>query len=175
MNIKDYSFEEHRHRYAVWTAARAVQRSFTTTENISKAINATSLRSFAESNEPVSQHQFDELHKQWCDSIMSYLEAKDCSYGRAAKIAAIYLKTAVVLPACGIDDKSLVIHPPIDRILLQTIGEKEGLKELLKKKWTQLGKDDYWNLVSQLRNKFNLFNWTLEAYWKPENERIAIK
>jgi hypothetical protein len=40
-----YSFEEHKHRFAVWTAARAVQRSFTRTRIISDVIVETGLRS----------------------------------------------------------------------------------------------------------------------------------
>ncbi|MBK6447178.1 MAG: hypothetical protein IPF81_18330 [Bacteroidetes bacterium] len=40
----NYSFAEHVHRFAVWTAARAVQRNFTTTENIRKAIEQTELQ-----------------------------------------------------------------------------------------------------------------------------------
>ena len=113
-----YNFNEHKHRYAICTAARAVQRSFTTTENIKEAIDATSLRLFCESNEPVLQEEFDNHHKLWCRSIKTTIENKGipCSYGRAAKIVAIYLKTSVILPTMGNNKKSFVIHPPIDSI-----------------------------------------------------------
>src|SRR5207237_4965917 len=114
----NYTFDEHKHRYAIWTAARAVQRSFTTTHNIAKAINATGLKCFSQSNEPITQNEYDTRHKQWSKIIIDVL---DCSYGRAAKIIAIYLKTAVVLPTSGTAN-SLVIHPPLDRFLLHAIA-----------------------------------------------------
>ena len=38
-----YTFTKHIHNYACWTAARAVQRNFTNTQNIVKAIEATDL------------------------------------------------------------------------------------------------------------------------------------
>ena len=38
-----YSFAKHLHNYACWTAARAVQRNFTTTNKIIKAIESSDL------------------------------------------------------------------------------------------------------------------------------------
>ena len=43
-----YTFIDHLHNYSVWTAARAVQRGYTTTKNISAAIDKTELSKLAE-------------------------------------------------------------------------------------------------------------------------------
>lgn len=71
-----FDFNEHKHRFAVWTAARSVQRSFTNNKNIKEAINFTSIKSFSESNEIISSDQFDELQKEWCKAIIKSLEEK---------------------------------------------------------------------------------------------------
>ena len=131
-----YTFNEHKHRYALWTAARAVQRSFTTTEVICKAIEQTSLRPFAESSETIHPEQFDKLHDAWCTQLMEAIPEPKCSYGRAAKMIAIYLKTAVILPRQGEGSTCEVIHPPIDRVLLSALSKVDGLQSLRKHNWT---------------------------------------
>ncbi len=104
----EYNFNEHRHRYAVWTAARAVQRSFAKTGDITNAINCTGLKAFAESDALITQEKYDVMQKDWCNLIIEHfkkidkppkkpsgkLEKYDCSYGRASKIISIYLKNS---------------------------------------------------------------------------------
>jgi hypothetical protein len=172
-----YDFNEHKHRFAVWTAARAVQRAFTTTDNIVQAINATSLRAFSEKKDAVSQHEFDEMHRKWCKDIIALFGDKNitCSYGRAAKIVAIYLKTSVILPTGGKGGKSSVIHSPIDSILLNALSQMDDLKDLRKKRWTNFTEQDYWDVSRKLREKVNCFNWKLEELWRPEIEDIITQ
>jgi len=169
--MENYNFEEHRHNYAVWTAARAVSRNFTNTENVEIAINASALRKFAEDNATISQAEFDAFHKEQAGILISELKrltgSEEVSYGRAAKIIAIYLKTAVILYTQGKGIRDSVIHPPIDAILLGNIADECNMKELKKVRWTQLDEDKYWDLVAQLREKFKRFDWKLEYYWKP--------
>ncbi len=163
-----FDFNEHKHRFAVWTAARSVQRSFTNNKNIKEAINFTSIKSFSESNEIISSDQFDELQKEWCKAIIKSLEEKNisCSYGRASKIIAIYLKTSVILLNHGQGNKSQVIHPPIDRILLTNLSNNyHDLKSFNQKGWTNFEENDYWNLIENLKKKFGSFDWRLEEYW----------
>jgi hypothetical protein len=166
-----YTFNEHKHRYAVWTAARAVQRSFTTSTKISTAINASSLRTFSESSILISQGEYDEKHREWCNCIISCFARMKvpCSYGRAAKIVAIYLKTSYILPTMGEGTNCSVIHPPIDRILLHALakGEHQYLKNY---SWTLLTEEKYWELVDKMRVAFPRFDWTLEKDWKAETD-----
>ena len=172
-----YDFNEHKHRYAVWTAARAVQRSFTTTEIIKKAIESSSLRQFSESSEKIDRDRFDQFQIEWCDSIIKSFEKNNitCSYGRAAKIVAVYLKTAVILPGLGNSVNAMVIHPPIDRILLTRISKEEEFKDLKKTNWTSLKIEDYWHLVGRLKKHQLGFNWKLEQLWKPEKETKQVE
>lgn len=171
---KTYTFNEHKHRYAVWTAARA-QRAFVKNEKICEAIEKTSLRNFAETITTINQSEFDHQHKEWCHDIIEFFGEKECKYGRAAKIVAIYLKTAVILPAQGLSPLCNVIHPPIDSIFLHNIAEKTKLKNLAKLRWTNLKEEAYWTLVDTLRKEFNDCNWLLEYYWNIAAEDLEQK
>ncbi|MCY7310620.1 MAG: hypothetical protein LH619_07570 [Chitinophagaceae bacterium] len=163
--MRGYSIDEHTHRFALWTAARAVQRSFTTTENVKFAIDNSGLQNFVESSACESETQFDEFHKLCANKIMLAFKVKnidEVSYGRAAKIIGIYLKTAIVIRSGGLDDRCSFIHPPVDRILLTKLSEFGELNGLKNKNWTQLSKDGYWEIVDIIRKSKFPFDWTLE-------------
>ncbi|MFM9027678.1 MAG: hypothetical protein ACKOQ6_06750 [Bacteroidota bacterium] len=167
-----YTIHDHIHRYSVWTAARAVQRGFITTEKIQTAIDASGLRKFAE-NPVLKNHQhFELLHRKWANQLMISLKRKKVdktkvSYGRMAKIIAIYLKTSVILPARGDTAVCALIHPPIDAILLKELGKYPKMYHLRNYRWTSLNETGYWKLCKDLINEVDHFDWRLEKYWKP--------
>jgi hypothetical protein len=168
MSISNFTFTNYLHEYAIWTAARAAQRGFTTTAEIRKAIEATSLQ--ADCNDASikwSEEHFDAKHKEWGNIMMEQLKAKDCSYGRAAKIIAIYIKTAVILPNKGEGELASVAHPPIDRILQTELMRHKNkyLGEVIA--WTEMNEPDYFKLIIQLRTfaEFKPF-WQVEKHWR---------
>jgi|JI7StandDraft_1071085.scaffolds.fasta_scaffold56137_2 hypothetical protein len=169
----EYSLEEHKHRFAIWTAARAVQRSWTTTANISKVINSVNLIDFAKSIQTKNdESSFDKLHIQVCEQMIEefckiYVKA---TYGRVAKIVAIYLKTYIVIGSTFDNNTIEHIHPPIDRILLRNLPKHQHLDAISKLNWTQLDKAKYLEIVKKIRDTLGFFNWRLEKYWKPEIE-----
>ena len=166
-----YNFNQHKHNYAVWAAARAVQRGFTTTGNIKIAIEKSDLRQFSEDISYYSSEQFEKFHRVCSRQLInafSDLNLADVSYGRAAKIISIYLKTSVVLTSKGECEKSKIIHPPIDSILLNNISKIEGLSNLKAIRWTQLEEFGYWELINKLKSYFTKLDWTLEEYWTHE-------
>lgn len=177
----EYNFNEHKHRYAVWTAARAVQRSFAKTTDIINVINYAELRQFSESGSSITQSEYDAKQKEWCGKIIDHFSKLNkpssetgyynCSYGRASKIIAIYLKIAIVLPSKGETENCLVIHPPIDSILLKTLAIEANLKTLINLKWTSFKENDYWGTVEIIRNSNLPFNWKLEEYWNLHPKR----
>lgn len=128
-----YGLAEHRHRFAVWAAARAAQRGFTTVRNLRDALQATDIRAVlaSPSTFEYSATQFDELHRRWCLSICTSLADRGLSkekrtYGRAAKLVAVYLK-AIVMMGDQCDSRfARNMHPPIDRILLQGLEMRAG-------------------------------------------------
>ncbi|MFC2093775.1 hypothetical protein ACFLSV_07730 [Bacteroidota bacterium] len=165
-----YSFNDHLHNYAVWTAARAVQRGFTNTKNIKEAIEQSKLPTIINNKRLKTSKGFDSFHRQCCRDIINHLKKKNkvkASYGQAAKIVAIYIKTAVVIRNSGKGVLSKIAHPPIDYMLLTNINREHKNLKLDGIKWTQLTEKKYFELINKLRTlKFTNF-WELEKYWTP--------
>lgn len=167
-----YSFNEHLHNYAVWAAARAVARNFTNTANVKSAIEVTELRRLLDNNENFTIASFDQFHRETAERIIAHLKfvdkglEKKATYGRAAKIIAIYIKTAIVVRDSG-SNLARIAHPPIDRILLTNANEEHKKLELTTYNWTQLSEGEYFELVKKLRTiEFDYF-WEVERYWSP--------
>jgi len=168
-----YTFNEHLHNYAVWAAARAVARNFTNTANVKSAIEETGLRRLLDNNEMFSIASFDQFHCETARKIIVHLKYIDngleekATYGRAAKIIAIYIKTAIVVRDLGVSNLARIAHPPIDRILLTNANKEHKKLELIRYNWTQLSEDEYFELIEKLRSiKFESF-WEVERYWSP--------
>lgn len=171
----DYSHFQHRHNFAVWCAARAVQRKFAKTPALKEALEKSGVVEFIRQNKdnPVSQEDFDKLHAEWCDSIIRTWQNKNVkgsSYGRAAKLIAVYIKSMVVVNN-GDSMLSFVAHPPIDRIILQNISKDKSINHPNRQywkavNWTELDKLQYLDLIHALRSIFNDKPfWHLERYW----------
>jgi hypothetical protein len=165
-----YNFSEHLHRYAVWTAARAVQCGLTSTKNIQAAIDKTGLNRFLDSDLVMSEVEFDKFHRETAKKLIEELKDFGLTYGQAAKIIAIYLKTSVIIRTSGKSELSKFIHPPIDHILLTNINNDHhelGLKGI---KWTQLTETEYFDVIDKIRLlKFEYF-WEVEQYWCPSQK-----
>lgn len=171
-----YTEHLHRHNFSVWAAARAAQRGFTNVETLRYALEQCGIDNFI--NNPRQEVEFDALHKQWCNGICDYLNekgVKNVSYGRAAKLVNVYLKSMLVLNDLS-GELAAFIHPPIDRILLKNIAknielEKEKKKIINTTNWTQLEEDDYFELISILKAIVgNQPFWRIEEHWTVTNE-----
>lgn len=174
-----YDMTEHRHRFAAWAAARAVQRGWgsSKTGTLRNALESCGIREFIgspESPHGVDEHRFRDLHRQWCHGVIESLTQQGvaaATFGRAAKLVAVYLKVMVVLSPAGDCDLARVAHPPIDRTELQKLAA-EGVdsphKRLWKTaNWTQLTEENYYALIDQLHMLIPSSDpfWTLEQYW----------
>ena len=176
----EYTIEEHNHRFAVWTAARAATRGMKggTTENVKKAIRHSGLRSIVEVeniDNPISSFEaYLKDHDKYCKNIIDYFKSigiqKDiCTYGRAAKIIAIYIKTRIL----NTKDHRLMnfAFPPIDSILLENLAnEFHELNDLKKVKWTQLKSHEYKDIIKRINAwcmKNDMKMWGIEKYWNP--------
>lgn len=163
----NYTFDEHRYNFAVWTAARAIQRglSHASSENIAKLFKKLKIVDAIESQKFKNENDYDSFHKSFCDKLIE--EAKklkiNLSYGRASKLLAIFIKTYYVLPENGVGNISKFAHPPIDNIVLEKSKKMHSIRPI--PKWTLMEKDEYFNVINELRNlKLENF-WMLEKYW----------
>lgn len=157
LHITDFIKELY--NYACWTAARAVQRNFTTTSNIIKAIESSDLMRIGEINIQ-SAEAYDDFHRSCCNQLIKCFETNKiaASYGRAAKIVAIYLKTAVIVRHSGEGKLSELAHPPIDRILLTNLHKRYHALDVGEINWTELKEESYFELIAKLRTlPFNKF------------------
>jgi len=131
-----YDIGEHIHNFAVWTASRAVQRGWkgAKTKNIKLAIESSGIRSDIKKTgqNNISSEKFDSFHEKWSKKIIDFLtkEQVQTSYGRVAKIIAIYIKTAVVIKDNGERPLSKVAHPPIDNTLLENLNKVQAYQDL---------------------------------------------
>jgi hypothetical protein len=176
-----YDLPEHRHRFAVWAAARAAQRGFTTVRNLRNALQATDVRAVLSAPQTLqfSAGQFDNLHRKWCASICATLterQIRNVTYGRSAKLIAVYLKAVIIMGERYDSPLGRNLHPPIDRILLQALASSEKIKSDHKaawrsKNWTQFSETEYYELIGQLRNALprDAPFWRLEEYWEPSD------
>lgn len=176
-----YDLSEHRHRFAVWAAARASQRGFTTVENLRDALQATDIRKVLSAPQTLqlSAGEFDALHRRWCSSICSSLRQRGIAkvtYGRAAKLIAVYLKATVIMSDGCNSSLGRNLYPPIDRILLHGLASSDRITSPHKAawrliNWTQLDEPGYNQLIGQLKGAISddAPFWTIEEYWEPSD------
>jgi hypothetical protein len=173
-----YTHEEHLHRFACWTAARAAQRGWGggTTLAITTALDETGFREKLVElyRSSPSTEEFDTWHAdrvgELRDAILGQLtDPENNIYGRIAKVIAIYIKTVYV----SSDPHSVlshVAHPPIDGILLKKVKKKNPNFKYPPKlgfHWSTFDKEAYHKALNYLRkvNGDRAF-WEIERFWK---------
>jgi hypothetical protein len=98
-------------------------------------------------------------------------DIKNVTFGRAAKLVAVYLKTMIVIPdpECVF---AAILHPPVDRILLQNVARDKQYPSEFRKvwsttNWTELNEDQYYQVIETFREcglDIPQF-WRIERYW----------
>lgn len=125
---------------------------------------------------PDTAAEVDARHRQWCGRILETLAARgiaNSTYGRAAKLLAVYLKASVVLAGAHETPFGRLLHPPIDAILLRRLSSDSAHRSALrapwrKTRWTKLDEDGYFQLVEEFR-QVGLDQpafWAIERYWE---------
>jgi hypothetical protein len=177
--VHPYTHFMHRHTFAAWAAARAAQRGLTTVSNLKRALESCGVVEFLHSARSldVSATEYDAAHKRWCNAILGSLlrhGVSNATFGRAAKLIAVYLKAMVVIGPYSESTLAAIAHPPIDRILPRNLSQAEAIQSPHKQewsriKWTTLDEQEYYDLIGQLRDSLQDGEpmWHLERYWTP--------
>lgn len=172
-----YDLFQHRHNFSVWAAARASQRGFTTVDKHRDALEQCGLVEYIRDHVSceMDQASFAKRHREWCESIVNFLEdagIQKVTFGRAAKLVAIYIKSMVVVGPHSNTSFARVAHPPIDRILLQKLARISKLPRKARKtfrttNWTHLDRNHYYALIKDIRKSVRKLDpfWRLERYW----------
>lgn len=179
-----YDIAEHRHRFAAWAAARAAQRGWkgATVPVLKRALEQCGVTSFVQNEEwdSVTAEHYDVQHRQWCRQAICSLETagvQESTFGRAAKLIAIYVKSFVVLGNGTETALARVAYPPIDNILLENLSKSNEIPSPHKRgwgalKWTKLDLRAHEQLIRQLRSVLSPGEpfWKLERFWTVSNQ-----
>jgi hypothetical protein len=177
----------HRHRFAAWCAATAANSSpncrFRVEQGV-RLLEGCGLQKLSEDwvNLPRAE-AFDNHHRAWREHLIAMApkiirrgERRNFTAGVAAKLINCYLKPLYVtgvferLPAERRELRD-AIHPPIDRILLQSLSERNvgsmrrEWKRLAKVGWSNFSHDDYQQVVDMVRVVTNGQLWMIEENW----------
>lgn len=171
---EEYTYEEHRFRFAAWAASRAVLRVKGLGSKEARCmLNKIGFYDLVKEGAkwlPTPQ-DFDEKHREWCEKICK--NAKSCgvkqkiSHGIAAKLINVFIKALMPsdIETCpdGIKAKWYAIHPPIDRKVLKNMKNKID-KNLIKDKnfwsslpgtqepsWKQFNAENYQDVIDLIR------------------------
>ena len=123
------------HEFARWTAMSALRSGcpIKSREDVDDALDVVDFnRLFDKGYGPIDKDDFTEWHRDTIDKLMKLEfdpskgsdKPRKLSFGWAAKLVAIYLKTSCYLAGLGRDGLSTVIHPPLDNRLIENLKEQ---------------------------------------------------
>jgi len=180
MIVDDYTIDEHTHRFAVWTAARAASRSRLKNTEVEYLITASYLRNKVEFLRQL-QTLDKSYYKNWiresgeaiCQLLangnFSDFKKKTFHFGLAAKIISIYIKTVEVLPTKGQSLLAQIAFPPVDGILIKNFNTRH--QHRLKLNWSTFTWQQYEEVIDQLYKHYpSVPGWKIEIEWSVSNE-----
>jgi hypothetical protein len=170
--------------FAVWAAARATQRGLEggSMGTLCHALEGCGVVEFlaTRAGTAINEASFHSEHTKRCRSVVSDLAQEGVpnpTFGRAAKLVAIYLKAIVVVGPCVDTGLARLSYLPIDNILLNNISKAPDVHSPHKRKWgkvkwTKLNEEGYYSLIGQLRGALRPSEpfWALERYWNATDD-----
>ena len=175
MLSENYTIPEHIHRFGVWTAARAASTSRLKNSEVDQLFSMVRLKDSVNDlrNQTISDTEYMKWFKNICDKIIKAIPKINCgdfkegrfSFGLAAKLVSIYIKTVEVIPTNGTSNLSRVAYPPIDNFLLKNIKKYHAIN--LPLNWSTFTWDTYKKWINELSEiKKDEPWWKLEEYWE---------
>lgn len=127
---------------------------------------------------------FDTEHGIWCKTMIEEAKKhlnenisldkkeKSISYGVAAKLINVYLKSILVCGGYHEHEKVKKIHPPIDRLLLTELAKKDDYprknvwKKYAEKGWSKFESEDYQVVILNAKEFVkSKALYTIESFW----------
>jgi Protein of unknown function (DUF938) len=169
-----YTIAKNRLDFAIWAAYRAAQAGSAkgTGPELSKALKISGVITYIDSYTGilVTDLEFNTLHKKWCHLIMNTLKHecnKEISYGRSAKLLNVFLKGYFILANNEQTPLGMVVHPPIDSKLIESMDKAKKTKYHNKYKWQKLNEHEYFEILGILKSMIEPNDplWKIEQYW----------
>ena len=109
------------HNFARWTVPSALSRApVRDHKKIRAALDVVSFDPLFDTGMgAIDRREFDDWHAEQVSELINH--ESQLTYGWAAKIIAVYLKTTCYLAGFGREGLRDVIHPPIDRELMKAL------------------------------------------------------
>ncbi len=180
MTLTVYSIHDHKHRFSAWaasTAAMASPKCKFSVEIGKKILESADIEKSINSIPKIkNQDKFDEWHKDMCNRLISRagsFNIKGFTFGVAAKLLNCYLKSYFI----DYLDELKFIHPPIDRLLLRELANKNFgdrkdsfWRSKEKRGWSNFTEEDYSEVVKNIKETLHEIDdslglWKIEYYW----------
>lgn len=179
-----YSIHEHKHRFAAWAASTAasVKGCRFKVKQGKKILEGANLHdSVKELSDLPDPDEFDKWHKSMTKTIREeaskhndkHGQPLSFSYGVAAKLLNMYLKSIFVCTENHNHEKVKAIHPPIDNPLLDKLTEIDFHKSkslwgsARNKGWSKLSETEYMCLIRCIREGLGGKGlWEIEEFWR---------
>lgn len=187
----NYQIDDHRIRFAAWasvTAARASKKCRFTRNQGMLIIEQSALSKIVQWADLPDPGDFDDFHKGLCvaicDAAINVLdkEPERFTHGVAVKLVNVYLKS-MFLSGTGFETadpemwtKVNALHPPIDRLLLTSLAEKNigGRGKVWRKLssigWSNFISGEYEETIAEIRAVTGGELWKIEEYWLSPTE-----
>ncbi|NPV14398.1 hypothetical protein HPY86_05650 [candidate division WOR-3 bacterium] len=147
--------------FAEWAAVSATRSGcpIKKTEKVYDLINIPNYEEILDKR--ITRKKFDNWHKESAEKIVRKARQKfniRLSFGWAAKLINVYLKTRVYIGGEGRRDLVKWIHPPIDNGLFEGIKEKYGENDVIMgeknrvKAIKDIGYEDYKEIIKYFRS-----------------------
>lgn len=173
-----YGIEHHSHLFAAWAASRASSVKgcrFSVAQGREILERCGFVVSFSSPDNLPEPSEIDAQHRDWRERAINAANAMDLpfTHGIAAKIINCYLKSRFVCAGHHADARVAALHPPIDRLLLNELGQRDfgGLSKVWKRAsasgWSNFNSNQYEELIMSIRN--HLFGkplWMIEEHWR---------
>ena len=174
-----YDINDHKHRFAAWAASRAasVNGCRFKVEQGKKIIERAGLcKLIATADNLPDTKDIDSTHRKWRKSVIQQAKKLDLKFtdGVAAKLINVYLKCVFVCGGFEHDKRVERLHPPIDRILLNSIYEcqkKKGKessfwREARNRGWSKCCSSEYEEVIQEIKNLMDgKALWKIEKCW----------
>lgn len=174
-----YTIAEHQHRSAAWDAATSARASklcrFTVSDGI-RILERTGFNAALASPEQLpAPETLDREHLRWREAMIT--EARELglifTHGIAAKLINSYLKVRFVCANHHGHERVKGLHPPIDRILLETLGRQNvgGYQKEWSRfgqaAWSKFDSATYQGVIDLMRGSLPLGVplWMIEEHW----------
>ena len=174
-----YTIEMHRHRVAAWAASRGASTSPLCRFRVETGVAILEAAGFSSDlahprQLPISD-ELDKTHSKWRKRAIRVASDKGLgfSHGIAAKLINIYLKVRFVCAGHHKHDNAKNLHPPIDALLLKTLGDENvggfssDWRRFHNMRWSKFSSEEYEAVIDLIRRAIpGRPLWMIEQYWQ---------